>query len=208
MARSGISRDRVFALLSNHRRRQLLCLLVRSGETYSLRAIAREIVGRLAGTDPDEISDDAYRSVYVSLYQSHAPQLAAAGIVDYDETARTVRLAHNRQTETLLRIVGIAPNGSRPVGRRTKLVLLGAVVGATLCGLFALVDRAWIVPWAALVIGLVAFQIRRFAEAGTVPVSDCGDLAPAPDSPADVVDDSSHPSHRQEHGHTDREVGG
>lgn len=208
MTRRGIGRDAAFALLSNRRRRQLLCLLVRSEEPHSLRAAAREIVGRLAGTDSDEISDGAYRSVYVSLYQSHAPQLAAKGIVDYDETARTVKLAHNRRTETLLRIVGIAPNGSRPVGRRTGYVLIGAVVGATLCGLFALIDRTWLVPWAALLVGLMVFQVRQFAKPRRLSITDCGDLATAPDSPADVVDDGPHSDHRQEHGHTEREGGG
>ena len=183
MAEDRITRDAAFSLLSNRRRRQLLCVLARSGEARSLRAAAREIVGRLEGIDSAEITDEAYRSVYVSLYQTHAPQLAAEGIVDYDETERTVRLAHNRRTETLLRIVGIDPNGADTVGGRTAFVLTGAVVVATLCGLSALFGAVWTVPWAVLVAGLLAFRVRQYAGTDRLtPIRDCGDLTPNDDA--------------------------
>ena len=209
MAGDEISRDAAFALLSNRRRRQLLCLLARSGETRSLRTTAREIVSRLEGVEPADVADEAYRSVYVSLYQNHAPQLAAAGVVEYDETARTVRLSHGRPTRTLLKLVGIDPNGSRTVDPRTLRVLTGVVVAATLCGLFAVVDRVWLVPWAALVAGLLVFHVHRYAGPPRfVPVHDCGDLATVHDSPTDVVDDGAHPDQRQEYGRPKGEVGG
>ena len=201
MAEDRITRDAAFSLLSNRRRRQLLCVLARSGEARSLRAAAREIVGRLEGIDSAEITDEAYRSVYVSLYQTHAPQLAAEGIVDYDETERTVRLAHNRRTETLLRIVGIDPNGVRSADPRTVRLLTGAVAAAGLCGLLAVVDRVWLVPWAALVVGFLAFHARQYARTYRLaPVRDCGDLATIHDSATDVVDDGAHPDQRQDHG--------
>jgi hypothetical protein len=197
----GIGRDAAFALLSNRRRRQLLCLLVRSGDAWSLRTAAREMVRRLEGTGPDGVTDEAYRSVYVSLYQSHAPRLAAEGIVDYDETAQTVRLDYNRRTETLLRIVGIGTRNDEPRSAR----LLGvAAVGAALCGSLAFVDRAWIVPWAALVVACLAVHVRRYA--GTervVPAEDCGDLATVHGSAPDAVDDDGHPDQRQDHGHAE-----
>jgi hypothetical protein len=201
MADGRISRDAAFSLLSNRRRRQLLCLLVRSGEARSLRTTAREIVGRLTGCAPTDVADEAYRSVYVSLYQSHAPRLAAAGIVDYDETSRTVRLAHNRRTETLLRIVGIDPNGVRSADPRTVRLLTGAVAAAGLCGLLAVVDRVWLVPWTALVVGFLAFHARQYVRTYRLaPVRDCGDLATIHDSATDVVDDGAHPDQRQDHG--------
>ena len=183
MTGGQISRDAAFTLLSNRRRRQLLCLLVQSEETRSLRTVAREIVGRLEGTEPTDVADETYRSVYVSLYQTHVPQLATEGIVDYDETERTVRLAHNRRTETLLQIVSIDPSGADTVDRRTALVLTGMVVGATLCGLLALVDAAWTAPWTALVAGLLVFQVRQYADRDrTTPICDCDDLATSDDS--------------------------
>lgn len=196
MTRS-ISRDAAFALLSNRRRRQLLCLLARTGETHTLQAVAREIVERLGRVEPDGTTGEAYRSVYVSLYQNHAPQLAAEGIVDYDETDRTVRLADTRRTETLLRLVGIEPDRSRPVGRRASVVLVGATAGAALCGLLAFVDRIWLLPWAVLVTGLFAFQIGQCVGTTRIePVDECGDLTATEDSPADVVDDGPHPGDR------------
>jgi len=183
MAEDRITRDVAFSLLSNRRRRQLLCVLARSGEARSLQTAAREIVARLEDIEPTAVTDEAYRSVYVSLYQTHAPQLAAERIVDYDETERTVRLAHNRRTETLLQIVSIDPSGADTVDRRTALVLTGMVVGATLCGLLALVDAAWTAPWTALVAGLLVFQVRQYADRDrTTPICDCDDLATSDDS--------------------------
>ena len=183
MVEDRITRDVAFSILSNRRRRQLLCVLARSGETRSLRAIAQEIVGPLETIDSTEVTEGAYRSVYVSLYQTHVPQLATEGIVDYDETERTVRLAHNRRTETLLQIVSIDPSGADTVDRRTALVLTGMVVGATLCGLLALVDAAWTAPWTALVAGLLVFQVRQYADRDrTTPICDCDDLATSDDS--------------------------
>jgi hypothetical protein len=194
MVEDRITPDVAFSLLSNRRRRQLLCVLVRSGETRSLRATAREIIGRLEGVDPTDISDEAYRSVYVSLYQTHAPQLAAEGIVDYDEAERTVRLAHNRRTTTLLGIVGIDLRDTDTVDRRTALGLTGVVAAAALCGPLALVDAAWTVPWAVLVTGLLAFQARRYAGPDRFsPIRDCGDPATSDDSRPDIVDDGAHP---------------
>jgi hypothetical protein len=206
MVGSGLDPDTAFALLSNRRRRQLLYLLARSDGMRSLQAVTRELVGRLEGVAPDEVDDETYRSVYVSLYQRHVPRLAASGVVEYDEAERRVRLAHDRRTETLLRIVDIDLIGSRPVGRRTRVLLTGAAVGATVCGVLALVDPIWLVPWAAVVAGLLAFQVRRYAGAA-LPVDD-GPPAAGGRSPADVVDDDSHPDHRQEDGHGEREVEG
>ena len=208
MTGGQISRDAAFTLLSNRRRRQLLCLLVQSEETRSLRTVAREIVGRLEGTEPTDVADETYRSVYVSLYQNHVPQLAAAGVVDYDDTARTVRLARGEQTETLLKLVGIDPNGPRTADPPTLRVLVGVVVAATLCGLFAVVGRVWLVPWGVLVAGVLAYQIRRYVDPDRLSVHDCDDLATIHSSPADVVDDRTHSDHRQEHGRAEREVGG
>jgi DNA-binding transcriptional ArsR family regulator len=202
MAEKQLDPDAAFALLSNRRRRRLLCLLVRSGETRSLRALAHEIVARTE-------DDGAYRSVYVSLYQSHVPRLAAAGIVDYDEAARTVRLAHGRRTETLLRIVDIDPTGDRDARRRMEWVVTGAAVVAACCGLLALLDRTWLVPWAILVVALSGVETYRYAATDRIsPVSDCGDLAMVRSSPADVADDGGHPDQRQEQGRTEREIGG
>lgn len=196
MAQESIDPDEAFALLSNRRRRHLLYLLARRDEARSVRVVARELIGRLEGTDPTEIGDGTYRSVYVSLYQRHVPRLAAAGIVDYDETERRVRLVRGRRTETLLRLVGIDPNGPRAVGRRTWTLLIGVAVGATLCGLLALVDRSWLVPWTGVVAGLLAYRVWQYTGSTRTPPIDDGDLVAADRSATDVVDDGPHPDHR------------
>lgn len=182
---------------------------MRGGETRSLRTIADEIVVRMDGVEEEEATDGAYRSVYVSLYQSHVPRLADAGVVDYDEAARTVRLARGRRTETLLRIVGIDPIGDRETGRRAKWVVTGVAVVAACCGLLAFLDRTWLVSRAIPVVALSVVEAYRYAATDRIgSVSDCGDLTVVRDSPADVADDGGHPDQRQEHGRAEREIGG
>jgi hypothetical protein len=183
MARGQLSQDTAFALLSTRRRRQLLCVLVRCDDTRTLQSVAREIIVRLDGTDPDDITDEAYRSVYVSLYQNHAPKLADEGIVHYDEAERTVRLAHNRRTETLLRIVGIDPDRAGDADRTVERAVAGLVGVAALCGLLAFVDGRFLGLWAVFVAGLLVTETyRRGTDDRIPPVRDCGDLATGHDS--------------------------
>jgi DNA-binding transcriptional ArsR family regulator len=173
MPLEAIRPDVAFALLSNRRRRQLLCLLARHGAALSLRTAAMEIICRLEGTELEEITDKTYRSVYVSLYQNHAPRLAEADIVHYDEDARTVRLAYNRRTRTLLHVVRIETRTPR-LAEQTWLA--GAV--AALVGGLALVDPVWTLPWATLVVGGLLFGAWQSVRWNRIPpVDDCGDLA-------------------------------
>jgi hypothetical protein len=192
-----LDRDAAFALLSNRRRRLLLCLLVRHGESLYLSAAAREIAGR-GGSD-----DEAYRSVYVSLYQTHAPRLAAEGIVHYDEDERTIRLVHSQRTAALLEFVGI-----EPTVRRSGIAVVA--VGTVLCAVLALIDRTWLLPWAGLTGWLLLAEVRQFRAHGRIaPVNGCGDLTD-PGSPSGIggVDGDARASERQHHGQSQREVVG
>ncbi|MBX0323173.1 winged helix-turn-helix domain-containing protein [Halomicroarcula sp. F13] len=85
-----LSRDTVFEVLSNSRRRFILATLRRRGSPISVSRLARLIGAHEDDVSPSEISASEEKRVYVSLYQSHIPKLEAAGFVEYDEEARSV----------------------------------------------------------------------------------------------------------------------
>jgi len=199
-----VDRDAAFAILSNRRRRQLLCLLLRRGGTLSLSTAAQEIVVRPDGVDPD---DDVYRSVYVSLYQNHAPKLAAERIVHYDERQRTVRLVHGRHTRMVLRIAGVEPRNRRQ--RRWTVAGHAAVVAVALFGILALADTAWTLPWTAVVVAGLAAGTRQYVTRDRIPpIDDCDGLVTTDGSATGSVDEDSHPDQRQEGGHAEIQLNG
>lgn len=73
--------DEVFYLLGNDRRRSIVLALVDDDEPQEVSGLASDI----ASDD-----DGSYKSVYVSLQQSHLPQLDEHGVIDYDTEERTV----------------------------------------------------------------------------------------------------------------------
>lgn len=72
--------DAIFELLSNARRRRLLCLLSLAGGSADLRELARWIAAAETGGPVD---DRSYWRVYVSLTQTHVPKLEGFDVVEY-----------------------------------------------------------------------------------------------------------------------------
>jgi hypothetical protein len=78
-----LSIDEVCALLGNERRRACIRRLVTRDETVDLGALAEQIAADeqdVAG--PEALTSQQRKRVYVSLYQTHAPRLADAGVVE------------------------------------------------------------------------------------------------------------------------------
>ncbi|MDR5671988.1 putative trancriptional regulator, ArsR family [Halalkaliarchaeum sp. AArc-CO] len=88
-----LTKDEIFGTLSNARRRYVLSELKRSPDGEStIRDLSSTIAGLENGVAPHEVTYAQRKRVYTSLYQSHVPQLARRGIVDYDARSGTVSL--------------------------------------------------------------------------------------------------------------------
>lgn len=87
-----LSKDELFQILSNSRRRHIIFYLSEAGEPVALKRLAAKIAAAETGTPEAEITTDERQRVYISLYQTHLPKLRESGIVTYDEDARTVSL--------------------------------------------------------------------------------------------------------------------
>ena len=86
-----LSKDTIFTLLQNSRRRRVLRYLEEHGEA-SLSELARYIASQENESHPDEVGNDMRRKVYISLYQTHIPRMADIGVIDYDREEKTIRL--------------------------------------------------------------------------------------------------------------------
>lgn len=86
-----LTRDNVFDLLSNPRRRYILYYLRTHDGPIKLTDLADEVAAWEYDTDVEELSKQERKRVYVSLYQTHVPKLAEIGLVDYDASVGLIR---------------------------------------------------------------------------------------------------------------------
>lgn len=80
----------IHEVLSNERRQMILQLLREDGDTLSARELSERIAELETGESPPP--RNIRQSAYVSLHQTHLPKLDELGIIDYDQSAKTVHL--------------------------------------------------------------------------------------------------------------------
>ncbi|WP_114576579.1 ArsR family transcriptional regulator [Saliphagus sp. LR7] len=90
-----LSKDVIFELLKNRRRRQVLAYLLENEATVTLGELAERIAAWENDTEVAALSSDQRKRVYVALYQTHLPKMDDAGIVDYDQDRGLITLADN-----------------------------------------------------------------------------------------------------------------
>jgi DNA-binding transcriptional ArsR family regulator len=88
----SVSRDKLFELLSNRRRRYALHHLTQADGSVELGDLARQVAAWENGTDAETVSSTERKSVYTSLQQFHLPKLAEKGLVEFDDREGRVEL--------------------------------------------------------------------------------------------------------------------
>jgi DNA-binding transcriptional ArsR family regulator len=162
-----LSKDTIFSMLSNRRRRYVLSHLARSSDPVSLRELAERIAAWENGVCVDELEYKQRKRVYTSLHQTHLPKLDKAGVVDYDRADGTVALAEQAaELDVYLERVGErdVPWGECYLGLSAVASL--AVVGAWLgvgpfVGLPGTGLAGGVVAVFAVVAGVHAWRARR-----------------------------------------------
>jgi hypothetical protein len=87
------SRDELFEMLSNRRRRFVLHYLCRRQEApVDLSEVVTQVAAWENDTDPGDLCYDDRKSVHISLYQHHAPKMDEVGLVDYDQREGVLEL--------------------------------------------------------------------------------------------------------------------
>ncbi|MFW5964764.1 MAG: DUF7344 domain-containing protein [Natronomonas sp.] len=89
---STLSQDAAFDLLSNARRRLALKYLLEQDTPVGIDELAAHVAAVENDTEAEQLDEKQRKRTYVSLYQTHIPKLAKAGVVEYDPDERTVKL--------------------------------------------------------------------------------------------------------------------
>jgi Fe2+ or Zn2+ uptake regulation protein len=89
----SLSRDDVFELLSNQRRRYVLHHLKQQDEAVELGTLSERVAAWENETAVDEISSTERKRVYTSLQQFHLPKREDQQVVEFDQREGTVHLS-------------------------------------------------------------------------------------------------------------------
>ena len=92
-----LSRDLVFDVLKNRRRRHALHYLKQQDEPVELSELAEQVAAWENDSTVEGISAAERKRVYTALYQSHLPKLDDAGIVEYNQSRGIVELSERAE---------------------------------------------------------------------------------------------------------------
>lgn len=102
----GLSRDDVFHVLRNQRRRYAVHYLKNRENPTEIGDVAEQVAAWEYGVDPTEVTSAQRKRVYNSLQQDHFPTLDEEGFADYDERSGAVELTERAdQLEVYLEVV-------------------------------------------------------------------------------------------------------
>ena len=88
----SISRDDVYEVLANRRRRYAIHYLQHNGDHADLGTVAEHVAAWENDLAIEAITADQRKRVYTSLQQFHLPKMEELGVVDYDSRAGMVEL--------------------------------------------------------------------------------------------------------------------
>lgn len=89
-----LTTDRIFDLLANQRRRELLVALSKYTTPISLPRLADEITEAEYDVPSEQRPKERHR-IYMSLYHTHVPKLEAARVVSYSQPEDSVEWGEN-----------------------------------------------------------------------------------------------------------------
>jgi hypothetical protein len=91
--RSDLSRDDLFSMLRNERRREVIHYLRTHEGPVDLRDLSEYIAAIENDCEPAAVTYKQRKRVQTALYQMHLPKLAEQNIISYDRRAGRVELA-------------------------------------------------------------------------------------------------------------------
>jgi hypothetical protein len=128
-----LSKDVLFDLVRNSRRRAVVGILWASGEPVPLGDLAERIAADEYDTTVEGVSSAQRKRVYVGLYQSHVPKLESADVVTHDPSTGEVALGPTAP-QLYPYLPSVETSSSRPWPRYYLgfSLAMAAVLGATL----------------------------------------------------------------------------
>jgi DNA-binding transcriptional ArsR family regulator len=90
-----MSKDEVFEMLQNERRRRILRYLLEADDVMTIGELAERIAAVENDTSVAALNSTQRKRVYVALYQTHLPKMDDVGVIDYDRDRGRVQVAEN-----------------------------------------------------------------------------------------------------------------
>ena len=91
-ATERLSKDVVFELLKNQRRRDALRYLEENDGEATLSDMAEFIAAKENDITVEALSSSQRKRVYIGLYQCHLPKMADAGVIDFEKNRGNIEL--------------------------------------------------------------------------------------------------------------------
>ena len=114
-----LSRDDLFSMLRNERRREVIHYLREHEAPVDLRDLSEYIAAIENDCTPAEVTYKQRKRVQTALYQMHLPKLAEAGYIAWDADTHTIRRGPNfDENAPLLRVM--ADHEDEPPGLSTS----------------------------------------------------------------------------------------
>lgn len=168
--------NETFDILSSARRRYVISILHRRGEPIELTELAEEIAALEGDVTVDDLGKQQRKRVYVSLYQTHVPKLADAGIVTYDSDAGTVALARgSREVDAYL--TQRSGTGRWGTYYLSFSVFVGGLLALVIAdvGVFAQIPAAVVAAITVVGFGSLALRQHLSERSGTLEPVEFGD---------------------------------
>lgn len=129
--RKSLAESEVFHILGNDRRRAIIQSLADRNGRVDVSDIATQIAE--TESDANSVPNNLYKSVYVSLQQTHLPRLEEDGVITYDSDKRTIAPGENF-TDVITYVDGFGSDHSNVlIGH--LLVGIGGLLAIALNGL-------------------------------------------------------------------------
>jgi len=146
----ALSREVVFEMLSNQRRRYVVHYLLARDGPAELRDVSRKVAAWENGKPPEAVSSEERRRAYNALQQVHLPKMDDAGLVEYDADRST--LAATDDLTELRVYLEVVPGDEIPWSQ--YYVLLGLLCASVTVAAWAGTPPFGTVPGTALAAGM------------------------------------------------------
>ncbi|ELZ80265.1 hypothetical protein C453_19345 [Haloferax elongans ATCC BAA-1513] len=156
-----VSRDEVYGLLSNHRRRYALHAIKQGDGPTELSNLAEQVAAWENGKSVREVTSTERHRVYTSMQQTHLPALERAGVITHDNGTITL----TEQATDLDVYLDVVPGNSIPWAE--YYLGLSAVAISLVAAVWVGVFPAWIpqLVWAAVIsllfMGSAAYHVYQ-----------------------------------------------
>lgn len=124
---SILTKDEIFEVLKNRRRRETLRYLMDADGMVTLSELAEQIAAWENDIDIATLNSAQRTRVYVALYQTHLPKMDGIGVIDYDQNRGNIELG---ETADVLKLYLDADFGTDDTWHRRYIAL--SVTGGVL----------------------------------------------------------------------------